>query len=147
MSIEKDEYRYFWSFYKHSNSINEFRPAATHLSRQPRQLAIPIDGRASQIWFIQRIQGRPLRRLPQIPTSKTHLVGASSSIRTTCTSQRSRWILVRCTTSMSLRSSYSSEAEIIANLLWTSSYVELCFRILPRHQGFMHLLHKAGRVR
>ena len=91
----------------YNNPINGFRPAATHPSRRLCFLHA-FDDRASPIWSFQRIQGRPVRRLPQIPASNTHLAGASSSIRTTWPSQRSHWILIRCTTSMSLRSSYSS---------------------------------------
>ena len=37
--------------------------ASAHL----RQLVTPIDDRASSIWSFQRIQGRSLSRLPQIP--------------------------------------------------------------------------------
>ena len=35
-----------------------------------QQLDTPIDDRASSIWSFQRIQGRPLRRLPQTPSIK-----------------------------------------------------------------------------
>ena len=64
--------------------------------------------RASSIWSFQWIQGGHLRRLPQITASNNRLAGASYSIWTTWPTQRSRWILIRCTTSMSWRSSYSS---------------------------------------
>ena len=91
----------------HNKPINGFRPAATHPSRRFGSLrAYACLLHQSMIWSFQRLQGRPLRRLSQIPASNTRLAGASSSIQTTWPSQSSRWILIRCTMSMSLRSSY-----------------------------------------
>ena len=100
-------------FIGRNNPINGFRPAATSFQAplllvRLRQLVLPIDDTASSIWSFQRIQGRTLRRLPQIPASNTRLVGVSFSIRTTWPRQRSRLKLIRCTTSLSLRSSYIS---------------------------------------
>ena len=42
-----------------------------------RQLVTLINDRASSIWAFQRIQGRPLRWLPQIPASNNRVAGAS----------------------------------------------------------------------
>ena len=78
------------------------------LQSRVRQLVTPIDDRASPIWTFQRIYGRPLRQLPQIPASNARLAGATSYIRTTWPSQGSWWILICCITSKSLGSSYSS---------------------------------------
>ena len=94
----------------HNNQINGFRTAATHPSWRLYFL------RAYASWLHLSMTGLPrfgfsngykVIRLLQIPASNTCLAGASSSIRTAWPSQRSRWIL-RCITSMSLRSSYSS---------------------------------------
>ena len=38
-----------------------------------RQVVTPIDDRSSSIWSFQKIQGRPLRRLPHIPALNTRL--------------------------------------------------------------------------
>ena len=86
----------------HNNPISGFRSAATPPSRRLFLLRVYAS------WSLQRIQGRPLRRLPWIPASNTRLTGVSSSVQTTWPSQRRHWILIRCTTSMSLSSSYSS---------------------------------------
>ena len=54
----------------HNNSVNGFRPTLTHRSKCLcflRRLVTPIDDRPSSISPFQRIQGRPLPRLPQIP--------------------------------------------------------------------------------
>ena len=91
----------FTYFIGHNNPINWFWPTTTHSSRRLcslRQLITAVDNRASSIWSFQRIQGRPLGRIAQISASNTRLAGASSFIRTTWSSQRSRWILIRCTT-------------------------------------------------
>ena len=108
--------------------------------------------RASSIWSFQQIQGRPLCRLLQISASNTRLAGASFSIRTTWLRQRSRWILIRCTTSMSLRNSYSS----LLNRMWKLSPTRTVPKILrrtflsrPLHQCLIMsipLRHKEVRV-
>ena len=104
----------------------------------PTPVVAPIDDRTSSIWSFQRIQGRPLRRFPQIPASNTRHAGASSSIRATWPSQRRCWILICCTTT--LRSSYSSLLNQMRKhrqlALDRRSYVLLFSRILsrPQHQ-------------
>ena len=111
-----------------------FRPESNTSFQAPlllarlRQLVAPIVDRSSSIWSFQRIQGCPLRRLTQIPASNTDLAGASSSIGTTWPSQRSHWILIRCTMSMSLRSSYSS----LLNRMWKLSPTRTVPKILRR---------------
>ena len=67
--------------------------------------------------ILPTIQVRTLYRLLQITASKTHLARASSSIRTIWPSRRSRCILIHYTTSMLLRSSYSS----LLDRMWKSS--------------------------
>ena len=110
-----------------------------------------IHDRASSIWSFQRMQGRPLRRLSLITASNTRLSGASSSIRTTWPSQRSRWILIRSTTSHIAH--YWIECGNHRQLaLDLRSYVGLFSRILSRlvHQCFImstSLRHKEARVR
>ena len=90
-----------------SNTRKTFFQALLLLKRLC-QFITPIDDTASSIWSFQWIQCRRLRQFPQIPASNTRLTGVSSTIRMTWPSQRSRWILIRCTKSMSLSSSYSS---------------------------------------
>ena len=98
-----------WISYRSAISPRYLRQPYTVLEFITLKLRALIEAWLSvSIWSFQRMQGRPLRRLPPIPASNTRLSGASSSIRTTWPSQRSRWILIRCTSSMSLRSSYSS---------------------------------------
>ena len=94
----------------HNNPINGFRPAATHPSRRFCSL------RAYASWLHQSMTGflrfglsngckvvlfADFRRSPhQIPVSPKHPPPYER--------HGSRWILIRCTTSISLRSSYSS---------------------------------------
>ena len=93
----------------HNNPINGFRPVATHLSRRLCFL------RAYTSWSHQLMTGFPRfptdTRSSSLPTSADPCIKYSSHrsiLRTTWPSQLSRWILIRCTTSKSLRSSYSS---------------------------------------
>ena len=74
----------------HNNPFNGFRPAVTHPSRCLYSWRAYANRWVSSIWSFQRIQGCPLRRLPQIPASNTRLAGVTSSIRTTWPSQCSR---------------------------------------------------------
>ena len=85
--------------------LKGFRPALTHPSSA--HCALTPVGNFNR--FFQRKRGRPFRRrLLQIPASKTHLAGVSSFIRPKWPSQHSLWILIRCTTSISLTSSHRS---------------------------------------
>ena len=98
----------------HNNTIKGFRPAAVH----PFRLLCFL--KAYIRWLHQSMTGLPRFALPRhtslcsLPTSAdfrmkyTRLAGLCFTIRTKCMSQRSLWILIRCTTYMSLRSSYCS---------------------------------------
>ena len=86
---------------KINNPISGFRPVVTHSSRRLCFLSAYVS------WSHQSMTGIPLFS-PSNGYKVFLFAGASSAIRTTCPSQRSRWILIRCTTSMLLRSSYSS---------------------------------------
>ena len=85
------------------------------------QLVTSNDDTATSIWSFLWIQDLPLRRLPQIAASNTHLARASSFIRTIWPNQRSRWILLRCTTSMSLKTYSPVSFWKFEGILWMES--------------------------
>ena len=167
ISLHKTQYRFRDSFFLivknpranqklriyfigHNKPINGFLPAATHPSNclcflrtyaNRRQsfpdLVFPTDTRS----FSSPTSADPRKFPHQIPFWTDRLP--------TWPSQHSRWILIRCTTSMFLRSPYSSLLNWMRKL--RRSYVGLFSRILSRllHQcliGLMPLPHKEARI-
>ena len=62
-----------YSFCRSESALDtSFR--ATLLLAPLRQLVTPFDDRAFSIWSFQRKQGRPLRRLPQMPCRRSILL-------------------------------------------------------------------------
>ena len=98
------------------NPINGFRPAATDLCFWPlRQLATPIDGRASSIWCFQRIQDRLLCRLPYIQRNLLHSNDMAKSAQLLDISTLYNVFVVEELIQLTV----GSVAEITANSYWT----------------------------
>ena len=104
-----------------------------------------------------------LCKFPQIPASNSRLAKASSSIRTTRPSQCKRCILIRCTTSISLRHIYGRKACVLScksswsfhslmeQVCVSSVFYENCLRkILKMFLNFFNFLvwklHSCGTV-